>query len=106
MPDIRSSFERFFSSASVKESPITLTITDVKSEEIKRDDGPAETKWVAYFDEDPRGLVINKGRFSDLNDMFGPNTDDWIGQKIALVYDKKIKFKGQTIGGVAVSQVK
>jgi hypothetical protein len=106
VPDISASFERFFSSASVKEAPITVTITDVKQTEIKKQDQPAEVKWTLFFDEDPRGLTLNKDRYLTMVQLFGKDTDDWIGKQIKLIFDPKVKFKGQYVGGVAITEAK
>jgi hypothetical protein len=104
--DISSSFERFFSAASVKDADIDLTITDVKQVEIKKQDEPAEIKWTLFFDTDPRGLTLNRDRYQTMCQLFGKDTDGWIGQKVRLVYDKKVKFRGQYVGGVAITKAK
>jgi hypothetical protein len=104
--DISSSFERFFSAASVKDADIDLTITDVKQVEIKKQDSPAEVKWTLFFDTDPRGLTLNRDRYLTMCQLFGKDTDDWIGKQIKLVFDPKVVFKGNRVGGVAITEAK
>jgi hypothetical protein len=39
---------------------------------------------------------------SALANMFGPNTDNWIGKAIALYVDESVKMGGRVVGGVRV----
>lgn len=96
-------FEKYFSSKSVQEKPFTLTILDCKEIEIQSEGEAAQKKTALFFEEDPRGLVLNKGRAEKLVELFGSDeSDEWIGRKIKIVYDKNVKFKGKPIGGIAI----
>jgi hypothetical protein len=64
---------------------LELTIKDYEVRDLKDpSSGDTEEKIVLTFDEDPRGLVINKTRGASLAKLFGDEMDDWTGRTIAL----------------------
>lgn len=105
MADLSSSLERFFSAASVKAEPITLTILNAKVEKVSKEGEPVQQRPALYFKEDSRALVLNKSRYRTLTALFGtPDTDKWAGKKIKLVFNPDILFKGQPVGGISVTR--
>ena len=69
--------------------------------EFKNDDGSAAVKPVLHFQDMPQALVLNKTNFTALSLMFGEDTDDWIGAKVAL-YPSRVDFKGRTMPTIKV----
>lgn len=104
MPDFSSRFSAFLKADDVKEAPRTLTIKIVADEEVGPEDR-REKKPVMRFEEDDRGLTMNKTRYEDATTFFGSkDTDVWIGKKITLAYDPNIKFGGKRVGGIVFRQ--
>lgn len=79
-----------------------LVVTIVKCEmETVGNDAP-EAKAVVYFRELPnKGLVLNKTNAVTIQNIYGPDTDLWIGKKIA-VYVTEVQYAGKTMLGVRV----
>ena len=77
------------------------TIGSVESAEFKNDDGSAAVKPVLHFQDMPQALVLNKTNFTALSLMFGEDTNDWIGAKVAL-YPSRVDFKGRTMPTIKV----
>jgi hypothetical protein len=43
-----------------------------------------ESKWVLYFQEDTRGLVLNKTNSQLIGRQHGDDSDDWPGKQVVL----------------------
>src|SRR5262249_35179699 len=80
---------------------IVGTIGSVESAEFKNDDGSAAVKPVLHFQDQPQALVLNKTNFTALSLMFGEDTTDWTGAKVAL-YPSRVDFKGRTMPTIKV----
>jgi len=80
---------------------IICTIESVNSAEFKNDDGGTAVKPVLHFQDLPQALVLNKTNFTALSLMFGEDTKDWIGAKLAL-YPSRVDFKGRTMPTIKV----
>ena len=77
------------------------TIQSVDRTEFKNDDGSAAAKPVLHFQDLPQALVLNKTNFTALALMFGEDTNDWTGEKVAL-YPSRVDFKGKTMPTIKV----
>jgi hypothetical protein len=47
-----------------------------------------EKKPVLFFEEEPRGFVLNRTNANTIADLYGDDTDDWSGQQIVLYPDR------------------
>lgn len=102
MPDRSTLYQDFFKSENFREGPKTFTIIKETAQEIGQD---KDVKSVLYFEEDPRGFVLNKTNYGVLTEAFGSaDTDKWIGGKITLSFDPDVKFGGRKVGGIAVER--
>lgn len=77
-------------------SPTVLTIKSVSLEEVGRGD----TRWVLYFHEKAKGIVLNVTKIRQLENRYGPETDDWIGKKIKAENDPTVMMGTQVVGGI------
>jgi hypothetical protein len=77
--------------------PQTLTIRDVREESVGREE---ELKIVLAFDETPKLLVLNKSNSLALEDLFGWESDDWVGNKIEIYTDPSVTFQGRRTPGL------
>jgi hypothetical protein len=71
---------------------LEVTIKGIGFEEV----GPKKDNLgVVYFEEVPRGLVLNKTNRNRIVDWHGVETDGWVGKKITL-YESEADFDGVT----------
>jgi hypothetical protein len=88
--DIRSAFpSRYLKAADLKGSDDKVVIGQVQMETIS-----AEAQPVVYFQGKEKGLVLNKTNMETIVNMFGDETDHWIGKAITL-FSTKVDFKGE-----------
>jgi len=80
-----------------------FTIKDVKEVNIARNADEPIMKWVMYFQETPKGLVLNNTNIKRLEKICGSdNTDDWAGQQVVVYWDDSVEFMGEIVGGMRV----
>src|SRR5262245_41038923 len=84
---------------------VLVTIRDLQKETLKMDDEEKE-KWVLYFEELAKGLVLGSTTIQQTELATGSDdTDEWIGKKIVLYDDPNVQFKGKLVGGIRVRAV-
>ena len=93
---------KYFRAADLKE-PITLTIEYVGMNKIANGDGREQEKPVAYFKGHKSGLVLNGTNWDALTDLFGDDSQDWIGHAIEL-YPTKTQFGSKTVPAIRVRE--
>lgn len=87
-----------------EDEPTVLTVKRLKQERLGMG-ADAEDKWVVYFEELEKGLVLNKTNAKTIAGLYGDDTDDWIGEKITI-RPAEIEFKGERMMGLRVSPSK
>ncbi len=81
---------------------IVVTVREVVEEELDTPKGP-EMKWVCYFKELEKGLVLNWINSQTIAKILGSESfDDWVGGKIALYDEPNVMFGQQFVGGIRV----
>ena len=83
------------------EEPTLFTISNVTIDTLKVRNTESE-RGVVWFEEDERGLVLNVSLTEILMDLFGSETDRWKGKRVRLFNDRRVKFKGEAVGGIRV----
>lgn len=83
---------------------LILTIEVVRLESVGQGDD-ASDKPVVYFRETDKGLVLNKTNATTITGLYGPETDDWIGKKIAL-FSTEVDFGGKQVLAIRVRMKK
>lgn len=76
-----------------------LTIRGCKLEQVGREDDPEE-RWVLYFKELPKGMVLNITTIRVLEQSYGGDTDQWVGNKVKVYNDPNVTFGGKITGGL------
>lgn len=100
MPDMSAEFNRFFRKEDLT-GPLPLTIAGVEKIQVGKGDD-AEDKWTVFFEEDQRGVTLNKSRQEQLTEITGSTfSEKWIGKRVHLVVDPNVKFGGKKVGGLA-----
>ena len=74
-------------------TPIILTIRAVEWEGMHDQDGAVVEKPVIYFEEFPKGLVLNKTNSGSLEKLFGDESDNWKGARVTVLTVKVSAFK-------------
>jgi hypothetical protein len=91
--------------ASDADTDLTLTVSKLSRETMKNRDGQDEEKFVIYFGEAEKGMVLNKTNKNTLVDLYGEETDEWIGKKIVLTSVDVDAF-GETQAALRISHKK
>ena len=100
MADFSALLDRNFKGDALKsQAPIRLTLKEVKAAEVGMD---KEVKPVAYFLEDPRGVVLNTTKYTLLADANkSREADNWTGTVVELFFEE-VKYKGKPVGSVGM----
>jgi hypothetical protein len=77
-------------------SPQVMTIRTVAMEEV----GKSDTRWVVYFNEHVKGIVLNVTKIRQLEATFGDDTDRWMGKRIKVMNDPTVMMGQQVVGGI------
>lgn len=76
--------------------PEVLTIRSIAIEEVGKND----TRWVLYFNEKTKAVVLNITKIRQLEAGFGDETDHWVGKKIRVSHDPTVMMGQQVVGGI------
>jgi hypothetical protein len=77
--------------------PMILTIKGVAMEEVG---GRGDTRWVLYFNENVKGIVLNVTKIKQLEATYGDDTDRWTGRKVKVMHDPTVMMGQQVVGGI------
>ena len=78
----------------------TLTMRTVQEETLGRGKN-ADDKWVLYFEEEEKGLVLNKVNMTTIAELYGDDTDDWEGHQVTL-FQTKVEFEGKRVPAIRI----
>lgn len=82
MPKVSEMIQSKFLRKEDIEDDLVVTCRDVKLENVPGEVG--EQRWVLFFRELPKGLVLNATTIRVLEKAFGHDSDDWRGRKVTL----------------------
>lgn len=101
MPKISDMYpSKWLRSADCEDGDLVLTIADIKQEKIGQG-SQADDKWVLSFEEEEKGLVLNKTNTNTIARLYGDDTDDWIGKQITL-FATEVQFQGDMVEAIRV----
>ena len=84
MPKMNQMFPSpFLSAADLNDQEMVLTVSGVAQETVGKGDD-ADVKWVVYFSEADKGLVLNKTNATSITACLGDDTHEWMGRKVVL----------------------
>lgn len=86
----------------IKDTTLTLTIKDIKLENLKGHAGKEETKEVLYFQETTKGFVLNKTNAKRIAQLYGAMTGEWEGKQITL-YTESVQAFGELHNALRVT---
>jgi hypothetical protein len=76
-----------------------VTIKGVRLEDMGQQ-GAQEQRWVIYFKEFQKGMVLNVTTIRVLEAAFGDDSDGWVGKPVMLYVDPNVSFQGRVVGGL------
>ena len=84
---------------------VTLTMKDVKVKTISNGRGGDEDKPVLSFKERDKLLVLNKTNARVIAGLYGPETNDWVGQRITITGEHGAWFGKKGVRVVVLDSV-
>jgi hypothetical protein len=103
----------YLRSADLLQRDVTLTIRQVDIEALHMQGGKSARKPILYFVEteakakregvEEKRVVLNKTNARTIADLYGNETDQWIGKRITL-YAAKATFGRQTVDAIRVRE--
>ena len=90
----------YMKSSDIGVADLVITIKDIKIKNVGNVDEPDE-KTVLYFEGPDKGLVLNKTNAGTIAGLYGDDTDQWIGKKIAL-FTTEVEYQGKMTLGIRV----
>ena len=87
---------KFLKSADLQGEAVKVKIKEVKKEELGN-----EEKLAIYFVGKSKGMILNKTNAYAIKAVYGPDTDDWVGQTIEL-FAMPVEFQGRMVEGLRV----
>lgn len=95
---------KYISAPDLQGRHVTVVMSSVIMEEIRSDQGVQE-KPVLYFQGKEKGLVLNQTNANSIADIYGPETEAWMGNSIEL-YPTRVQFGNRMVDAVRVSPVR
>ena len=88
-------FPKKYATGSDLEGPVTLSIARVQSKKMRSFSGPDTLKWVIYFQNAQKGVVLSRTLADQIVEAVGSDeTDDWIGHQVTL-YPQNVMVAGK-----------
>jgi hypothetical protein len=81
---------------------VTVRIRDVEIKMFSGDKGD-EKKVVLLLQGTDRCVVCNKTNRETVRDLYGDDTDDWIGKRIVL-YPSRVEFGGKRVWAIRIQE--
>lgn len=103
MPDFRSMYDsNYLYAFDLKGRDVTVTIRDVRAVKVKNSE-KEEKKPIVFFKEskDSRGLVLCKTNGKTIAQMYGNDTDAWIGKRVTL-FAAMVDAFGKTVEAIRI----
>ncbi len=96
MPKVSQMFpSKFLQAADIEGQSFNLTVSRLTQEEVS----DSEQKWIIYFNEATKGMVLNRTNANTLEFLYGGDSDAWIGKPIVL-FTEMTSFMGKPCLGI------
>jgi hypothetical protein len=94
---------KFLKHQDLQGADMVLTIARVTREGIKDKDGTEKKKFILYFRELDKGLVLNTTNMKILYSLFeSDESEDYIGKRITLWEKTDIEMGGEIMSGIRI----
>ena len=85
------------------ESGLIVTVASITQKNVAREDEPPEMKWLVFFTEFEKAMVLNTTNINALAKACGSDdTDDWAGKEVIVYVDPTVGYGGKTTGGLRI----
>ena len=74
----------------------TATIDHLVNEEVGKD---KELRWVVYFRDMAKGLILNVTNIRALEEAYGDESDAWTGKSVTL-FTMPVDYAGRVVQGI------
>jgi hypothetical protein len=102
--DIRSQFPtRFISASDLNSKSFVLVIKEFALEEMQSHDNQKVVKPCLWFSNAGKGLVLNRTNSMIVANLYGFETDLWIGKRIEI-YATRVKAFGQSVDAIRIRE--
>jgi hypothetical protein len=107
MPNINTLLpSKYLKKSDVTHEPV-VTIRALAQVNVAQEGKPQELKWVMYFNEYEKGLVLNGTNIKLTAKAYGDESDGWVGKRVKLWNDESVTdLKGQLVGGIRIKTPK
>jgi hypothetical protein len=96
-------FERKHLAKEDLRNPIVVSISHVKAEMLKSQNGPDERKPILHFAGTAlKPMVLNVINWTTIEENYGPEVERWTGKSIELYVDPNVFMAGKRVGGIRV----
>jgi len=82
------------------ESPKTWTIRGVFKEVLEGENGVEEKPVLDFEEEEAKPFILNQTNWIVLEDLYGEDSDSWIGKRIELYKDASVMFGSKRVGRI------
>jgi hypothetical protein len=94
---------KYVGSDDLRGNHVTVTIRELKLEQLKDRNGLQQQKPVLYFEKTSKGLVVNKTNLKSLWTILGSKSSkDWAGKQISL-YSTPVQFGDEMREGIRIA---
>lgn len=101
MPKLNEMFpSKWLKADDFDEDGTVLTVKKLKEESVGQG-RDADEKWVLYFEELEKGLVLNKTNTNIIAKLYGDDTDEWKG-KLVTLYATDVQYKDEMVSAIRV----
>ena len=98
---------RYATGEDLQGKAITLTIARIQREKMHpQANAPEVEKWVMYFNEAKKGIVLNRTLAFQIAEFLGTDeTDDWTGKRI-IIYPQPMTVAGRKVTAIRARAAK
>ena len=89
---------KYLKASDLDGKPKLKVVDSITEEEVGAD---KDIRPIVYFQNEEQGLVLNKTNLTTFREIYGDETDEWIGKEIVL-YPAKDKYAGKIVDCIRV----
>jgi hypothetical protein len=78
----------------------TATITHIEMCDVGTEENKDTKPIMSFRENDLKPMVVNSGNWDTCADLFGDESDEWIGKQIEIYVDPNVKYAGKKVGGL------
>ena len=82
-----------------------VTVKSLKKANVAREDQTPEYKFIVFYEEFDKGMVLNKTNIKRMGKYLGDDTDDWIGGQVEVYTDDNIQYGTDIVSGLRIRGV-